>query len=106
MTLRNTQNPLTTLYFFLFQYLQSSAEWTCIVIGLSSGNVQFYCDSGFELYSQQWHNEAVQSIKAQSGKKINEELHIAYGTCVCIVQGQHLFQILRMVKYQMQKGKG
>lgn len=85
-------------------FQQSSAEWTCIAIGLSTGSVQFYCDSGFELCTQTWHTEPVHSIKPQTGKKITEELHVTYETCVCIVSGQQLVQTLRFHRYQMQKG--
>lgn len=83
---------------------QSSTEWTCIGIGLSTGYVLFYTDSGMELFSKQWHNESVQAIKAQSGKRLNEELYINYMNCVCVVQGSNLIQILKSVKHQLQKG--
>lgn len=85
--------------------LQSAPEWTCVAIGMSTGFVQFYTDSGLEIYAQQFHNEPVQSIRAQSGKKKNEEIHIYYGSCVCIVQGSHLLQIIRTMKNHLQKGK-
>ncbi|XP_059616459.1 rab3 GTPase-activating protein non-catalytic subunit [Phlebotomus argentipes] len=79
---------------------QSSADWTLICVGLSSGFVQFYLDFGALLYTQQFHTEPIQSIKAQSGKRSNEEIHISYTSCVCIVQGVHLFQILRTLRQQ------
>ncbi|GAB0089826.1 Rab3 GTPase-activating protein regulatory subunit [Sergentomyia squamirostris] len=77
---------------------QSSADWTVICVGLSSGYVQFYLDFGMMLYSQQFHTEPILSIKAQSGKRSNEEVHIFYSSCVCIVQGVHLFQTLRTLR--------
>uniref|UniRef100_A0A1B0FY92 Rab3 GTPase-activating protein non-catalytic subunit n=1 Tax=Phlebotomus papatasi TaxID=29031 RepID=A0A1B0FY92_PHLPP len=79
---------------------QSSADWTLICVGLSSGFVQFYLDFGAVLYSQLFHTEPIQAIKAQSGKRSNEEIHIFYTSCVCIVQGVHLFQILRTLRQQ------
>ncbi|KAJ6631749.1 Rab3 GTPase-activating protein regulatory subunit [Pseudolycoriella hygida] len=85
--------------------IQNSAEWTCIAVGLSSGNAIFYSDSGIELFTQQWHNEPIHAIKAQSGKKINEEIHIFYLSCVCIIQGSHLFTLLRNMKNYLQKSK-
>lgn len=30
----------------------TGAEWTCIAVGLSSGMVVFYTDSGIKIYSQ------------------------------------------------------
>lgn len=83
----------------------SAADWSCIAVGLATGIVQFYTDFGLEIYAQQWHNEPVQCIRAQSGRKITEELHIMYGTCVCIVQGTHLFQTLRSTKHHHQRSK-
>uniref|UniRef100_A0A1B0EVF1 Putative rab3 gtpase-activating protein non-catalytic subunit n=1 Tax=Lutzomyia longipalpis TaxID=7200 RepID=A0A1B0EVF1_LUTLO len=77
---------------------QSSADWTLICVGLSTGFVQFYLDFGVVLYSQQFHTDPVLSIKAQSGRRSNEELHIFYTSCVCIIQGGHLFQILRTLR--------
>ncbi|KAG4066663.1 hypothetical protein HA402_007299 [Bradysia odoriphaga] len=85
--------------------VQNSAEWTCIAIGLSSGEAKFYSDSGIELFSQQWHNESIHAIKAQSGKKINEEIHVFYLSCVCIIQGSHLFTLLRNMKNFLQKSR-
>lgn len=67
--------------------------------------MHFYTDAGHEIYAQQWHNEPVQAIRAQSGKRKNEELHIYYLTCVCIVQGNILVQMLRSQKHHSQKGK-
>lgn len=32
----------------------TGAEWTCIVLGLSSGMVVFYTDSGNKIYSQRY----------------------------------------------------
>lgn len=84
--------------------VQVTPEWTCVALGLSTGFVQFYTDSGLEIYAQKWHNEPVQSIRAQSGKRKNEEIHIHYLTCVCIVQGSHLLQMLRSMKNHLQKG--
>lgn len=83
----------------------NAADWTCIAIGLASGFVNFYTDFGLEIYAQQWHNESIQLIRAQSGRKITEELHIMYRSCVCIVQGNHLFQTLRSMKQYYQKTK-
>ena len=63
----------------------------------------FYSDNGNPIHSQQWHNESVMSLKAQSGKHINEELYISYPSCVCIVQGMHLFPVLKTIKQQSSK---
>uniref|UniRef100_A0A1L8DVY2 Putative rab3 gtpase-activating protein non-catalytic subunit n=1 Tax=Nyssomyia neivai TaxID=330878 RepID=A0A1L8DVY2_9DIPT len=77
---------------------QNSADWTLICVGLSTGFVQFYLDFGAVLYSQQFHTDPILSIKAQSGKRFNEEIHIFYTSCVCVIQGGHMFQILRTLR--------
>lgn len=77
----------------------STQEWTSIAIGLTSGLVLFYTDSGEQIFSQQWHSgESVQELRAQSGKKITEEFYITFSSCVCIVQGSHLFDVLKNMK--------
>lgn len=84
---------------------QNSTDWTCLVIGTSSGSVLFYTDSRYQLMIQQWHPEPVTELKAQSGKHINEELHIFYGSCVCIVEGHNVFPVLRTLRQQYIKCK-
>lgn len=84
-------------------HTQSVADWTAIVIGLSSGTVLFYTDSGIQIYAQQWHNESIVSLKAQSGKSIVEELFISYQSCVCVISGVNLFQTLKMMRQQFLK---
>lgn len=85
--------------------MQSSADWTCLVVGLDNGYVYFYTDSGLLLYTQQFHAEPVRSIKGQSGKNTNEEIHISYSSCVCIVQGSQIFPFLRSFKLKNSKCK-
>lgn len=78
----------------------STTDWTCLVIGTSSGAVHFYSDSRFRLLSQLWHTDCVLNLKCQSGKHINEELHVLYDDCVCIVEGYNLFPVLRTIRQQ------
>ncbi|XP_055370994.1 rab3 GTPase-activating protein non-catalytic subunit isoform X2 [Condylostylus longicornis] len=74
------------------------ADWTCIAVGLSSGLVQFYIDSGIQIFSQRWHTENVLFLKAQSDGRFLDELHVGYLSCVCILQGVQLFNILKNMK--------
>lgn len=83
--------------------VSSGAEWTCIGIGLSSGLVLFYSDSGIQIFSQKWHQEPVQTLKAQSGYGLNEEIYVGYLSCVCILQTNQLLQTLKGLKQNLSK---
>lgn len=44
----------------IFGYnVTSGAEWTSVAVGLSSGLVVFYTDSGIQIFSQRWAEEQV-----------------------------------------------
>lgn len=98
--LENENEAITSILCLPIIGQLSPQEWTCIAIGLTSGLVLFYCDSGQQIFSQQWHNngESVIELRAQSGKKIPEEFYITFSSCICIVQGSHLFDVLKNMK--------
>uniref|UniRef100_A0A336MRX7 CSON006231 protein n=1 Tax=Culicoides sonorensis TaxID=179676 RepID=A0A336MRX7_CULSO len=75
-----------------------TTDWNCIVIGTSSGAVHIYSDSRYRLLSQLWHNEPVMNLKCQSGKHVNEELHVLYDDCVVVIEGYNLFPVLRTLR--------
>ncbi|XP_063697435.1 rab3 GTPase-activating protein non-catalytic subunit isoform X2 [Culicoides brevitarsis] len=78
----------------------STTDWTLIVIGTSAGTVHFYSDSRYRLLSQLWHSGCVVNLKCQSGKHINEEMHVLFDDCVCVVEGYNLFTVLRTIRHQ------
>ncbi|KAL5279820.1 RAB3GAP2 family protein [Megaselia abdita] len=83
----------------------SGAEWTSVAVGLSSGLVVFYTDSGIQIFSQRWSQEQVISIKAYS--RSNEEvIQIGYLKCICILQSTHLVSVLRSQKNYYQPNEG
>lgn len=97
--LENENETITSILCMPVTGQLSPQEWTCIAIGLTSGLVLFYTDSGEQIFSQQWHNgESVQELRAQSGKKVAEEFYVTYSSCVCIIQGSHLFDVLKNMK--------
>lgn len=56
------QNEVVTSIICLpiFGYnVTSGAEWTSVAVGLSSGLVVFYTDSGIQIFSQRWAEEQV-----------------------------------------------
>jgi Rab3 GTPase-activating protein non-catalytic subunit len=73
------------------------------VLGVDTGLVRFFMESGKEIHSQCFHNEPVQSIKSQSGKKVNEEVHISYASCVCILQASLLLPTLISLRQQLKR---
>ncbi|XP_065207798.1 rab3 GTPase-activating protein non-catalytic subunit isoform X2 [Planococcus citri] len=74
---------------------QTTPDWTCIVVGFTSGYVRFYTEMGSLLLSQQFHDEGVLSITIQSSTlsqyyskaEKNEDLHILYKTVICSIIG-------------------
>ncbi|PSN52085.1 Rab3 GTPase-activating protein non-catalytic subunit [Blattella germanica] len=88
---------------------QIGPDWTCIIVGLSSGFVRFYTENCSLLLSELLHNEPVTYLKCQSfdparfstEHEHNEELYIIYRTAVCILMGFGLFQTLRACRNQL-----
>ncbi|KAJ9600993.1 hypothetical protein L9F63_000831, partial [Diploptera punctata] len=84
-------------------------DWTCIIVGLSSGFVRFYTENCNLLLSELLHNEPVVNLKCQSfeppqfasQQEHNEELYVIYRTAVCILMGFGLFQTLRACRHQL-----
>lgn len=76
-------------------YLQTSPEWTCVVVGLSSGFVNFYNHNGHLLHAQRFYEEPVSGLRAQSGRNVEELVTVQYRRCVAIIQGAQLFPLLR-----------
>ncbi|XP_055855736.1 rab3 GTPase-activating protein non-catalytic subunit [Episyrphus balteatus] len=92
------QNEIITSVICLPMYgknVSSGAEWTCVAVGLSSGFVNFYTETGIKLFSQQCHDSAVYGIKSLY-KRASEESHlyILYDIGVCIFKGDDLFPFL------------
>lgn len=83
---------------------QSTTDWTCVLVGLQSGNVLFYTDTRFMLLTQQWSHEPILEIKALSGKLVNEEFHLFTPSCAIIIEGHNLLPILRTLRHQYIKG--
>lgn len=75
--------------------VSSGAEWTCVAVGLSSGYVNFYTETGIKLFSQMCHDSAVYGIKSLYKRDADESiLYILYDVGVCILKGDDLFPFL------------
>ncbi|XP_011502639.1 PREDICTED: rab3 GTPase-activating protein non-catalytic subunit [Ceratosolen solmsi marchali] len=88
-------------------------EWTYIAVGLNTGFLQFYTESGGLLLEEQLHNESIINIKCQSHYSPKhagdtgtlEEIHVLYNTVVCILQGFSLFSTLRAFRNYLARVK-
>ncbi|XP_075152474.1 rab3 GTPase activating protein isoform X2 [Haematobia irritans] len=89
--------------------VSTGAEWTCVAMGLSSGMVVFYTDSGIKLYSQIYHEAPVQSIKAHTPPKHSEAdafIYMVYDSCVCILKGSDLVPHLNNLRQNLNRTVG
>ncbi|XP_078049758.1 rab3 GTPase activating protein isoform X1 [Augochlora pura] len=91
----------------------SNPDWTCIIVGLNSGFIKFYTETGALLLGEQLHNEAVIGLKCQSFRSpkhvgdagITEEVHVIYNSVLCVLQGFPLFSTLRACRNHLARVK-
>ncbi|KAH8281881.1 hypothetical protein KR054_003758 [Drosophila jambulina] len=84
-----------------------TVEWTCVAVGLVSGLVVFYTDSGVKLFSQCCQEDPVIGVKLQSPPRHSEGdflLYIVYPRCLCFVQGQDILPTLNNCRHNVQRG--
>ncbi|XP_022917832.2 rab3 GTPase-activating protein non-catalytic subunit [Onthophagus taurus] len=118
-SLKNDQNDVITSVLCLpvVSHGQTSSQvgpdWTCIAVGFQSGYIRFYTEDCMLLLEEQFHNEAVISIKCQSqhsprpditGDLKPEEIYVQYSTNICVINGQNLFVTLRNCRSYLAKG--
>lgn len=87
-------------------------DWTCIIVGFTSGYVAMYTENGLVLLSQQFEDQIVLSLTcrthpagsplvlAQDG---TEELVMLYPRAITTIDGFSLFQTLRGCRNQVAK---
>ncbi|XP_077997216.1 rab3 GTPase-activating protein non-catalytic subunit-like [Glandiceps talaboti] len=88
---------------------QGGPDWTCIMIGFSSGYIRMYTENGCLLISQLLHEEPVLRLKCRTYElprhpgvaEQMEELTILYPTVVVTIDGFSLFQSLRACRNQL-----
>uniref|UniRef100_A0A8C1MS13 RAB3 GTPase activating protein subunit 2 (non-catalytic) n=1 Tax=Cyprinus carpio TaxID=7962 RepID=A0A8C1MS13_CYPCA len=84
-------------------------DWTCIVVGFSSGYVRFYTESGVLLLAQLLHEDPVLRLKCRTYEiprhpgvtEQHEELSILYPAALVTIDGFSLFQSLRACRNQV-----
>nr|XP_028580442.1 rab3 GTPase-activating protein non-catalytic subunit [Podarcis muralis] len=84
-------------------------DWTCIVVGFTSGYVRFYTENGVLLLAQLLNEDPVMQLKCRTYEiprhpgvtEQNEELSILYPAAVVTIDGFSLFQSLRACRNQV-----
>ncbi|XP_038148632.1 rab3 GTPase-activating protein non-catalytic subunit isoform X3 [Cyprinodon tularosa] len=84
-------------------------DWTCIVVGFTSGYVRFYTESGVLLLAQLLHVDPVLRLKCRTYEiprhpgvtEQHEELSILYPAALVTIDGFSLFQSLRACRNQV-----
>ncbi|XP_056151672.1 rab3 GTPase-activating protein non-catalytic subunit isoform X2 [Lampris incognitus] len=84
-------------------------DWTCIVVGFSSGCVRFYTENGVLLLAQLLNEDPVLRLKCRTYEiprhpgvtEQHEELSILYPTALVTIDGFSLFQSLRACRNQV-----
>ncbi|XP_013911507.1 PREDICTED: rab3 GTPase-activating protein non-catalytic subunit, partial [Thamnophis sirtalis] len=115
---------LISLYFASSEYVTSALciplasqkrsstgrpDWTCIVVGFTSGYVRFYTESGVLLLAQLLNEDPVLQLKCRTYEiprhpgvtEQNEELSILYPSAIVTIDGFSLFQSLRACRNQV-----
>ncbi|XP_078145700.1 rab3 GTPase-activating protein non-catalytic subunit isoform X1 [Centroberyx gerrardi] len=84
-------------------------DWTCIVVGFSSGYVRFYTENGVLLLAQLLNEDPVLRLKCRTYEiprhpgvtEQHEELSILYPAALVTIDGFSLFQSLRACRNQV-----
>lgn len=88
---------------------QGGPDWTCVILGFTSGYVRIYTETGTLLLSQIFSGEVVQKIRcctyepprhAGDAEK-HEELSILYKKSLVTIDGFSIFQSLRACRNQV-----
>lgn len=88
---------------------QGGPDWTCVIVGFSSGHLRMYTESGTLLLSQLLHTEPVQKLKCHTYEpprylglaEQHEELMILFKKALVTIDGFSLFQSLRACRNQV-----
>ncbi|XP_023250459.1 rab3 GTPase-activating protein non-catalytic subunit isoform X4 [Seriola lalandi dorsalis] len=84
-------------------------DWTCVVVGFTSGYVRFYTENGVLLLAQLLHEDPVLRLKCRTYEiprhpgvtEQHEELSILYPAAMVTIDGFSLFQSLRACRNQV-----
>uniref|UniRef100_A0A4W5R507 RAB3 GTPase activating protein subunit 2 (non-catalytic) n=1 Tax=Hucho hucho TaxID=62062 RepID=A0A4W5R507_9TELE len=93
----------------VFRSSTGRPDWTCIVVGFSSGYVRFYTESGVLLLAQLLNEDPVLRLRCRTYEiprhpgvtEQHEELSILYPAALVTIDGFSLFQSLRACRNQV-----
>ncbi|CAF3032410.1 unnamed protein product [Rotaria socialis] len=86
---------------------RSSHEWTCVIVGFTTGYVRMYTEDGILLFSQIFHDESVAQLKChtqfpspiRSLTEQPDELYIRYiSSILVVIDGLSLYQLLKVCR--------
>uniref|UniRef100_A0A8C7KXL5 RAB3 GTPase activating protein subunit 2 (non-catalytic) n=1 Tax=Oncorhynchus kisutch TaxID=8019 RepID=A0A8C7KXL5_ONCKI len=108
-TLTFNVHTLLTFSPSVFRSSTGRPDWTCIVVGFSSGYVRFYTESGVLLLAQLLNEDPVLRLKCRTYEiprhpgvtEQHEELSILYPAALVTIDGFSLFQSLRACRNQV-----
>ncbi|XP_033105383.1 rab3 GTPase-activating protein non-catalytic subunit-like [Anneissia japonica] len=88
---------------------QGMPDWTCVIVGFTTGYVRMYTENGALLLSQLLHEDPVLKLKCRTHDAPRypgiaeqpEELSILFPTSLVLVDGFSLFQSLRACRNQL-----
>lgn len=99
--LKDENQIITSILNFPVNGGTNYVDWTCTMIGLSSGAVEFYnSENGSVLYDKQFHNESVLNIRM-----VGDDITVFYPTCIAVMQTSHLVPLLKSLKEMFSKTK-
>lgn len=75
-------------------------------MGFKNGSVGFYTNTGHLLLLEKLDDKSVVKISCHTGTygTLQDDIHILFQNCECIMSGSSLFQTLRNAKAQLAKG--
>ncbi|KAL4238914.1 Rab3 GTPase-activating protein non-catalytic subunit [Mactra antiquata] len=88
---------------------QGAPDWTCVLVGFSTGFVRMYTETGALLLSQKLHTEPVRKLKCNTYTpprylgiaEQHEELVILYHKALVTIDGFSLYQALKACRNQV-----
>ena len=107
---------ITSILFVPLISQQKSAggipDWTCLIVGFTSGFIRIYTETGGLLISQLFHEEPVIGIKCQTfalgenGEHDQaDEILVVYKSAVVLIDAFVLYQTLRSCRNQLAKAQ-
>lgn len=83
----------------------AASDWTCIIVGLSNGYVNFYTERGALIFYERISKGFIKSVRfGQSAFKGNQELAFLSRSQLIVIEGQSLFNTLRLARSQIARG--